>query len=102
VKKKKPQVFKIPMTNCKKRFAMLDKVDYEKCKKFKWRINHRGYAWSWKVGLMHRFILRDKLSENKDLTVHHKRGKLNNRRKYLQVLTEEEHKKLHENDRKSA
>ncbi len=78
---------------------MLDKADYEKCKDLKWRMNHRGYAWNKKVGLMHRFILRDKLSVAKDLTVHHKKGKLDNRRRFLQVLTEEAHKKLHENEK---
>jgi hypothetical protein len=84
-------LYSIKLTNSNK-VAIVDINGYDKCFNFKWRLNRKGYAKCNGIGLMHRFIT----DAPKDKTVHHKdKNKLNNTSDNLQILTVEEHKKIH-------
>lgn len=91
----------IPLINST-RVAIVDEKDYYHLIQFEWKLNKKGYAKAGGgIGLMHRYILRDKLRRNPKLTVHHRNNrngcsnKLDNRRGQMEVLTEEEHKLRH-------
>lgn len=81
----------IPLINSEL-VAIVDKKGYELCKKYKWKINKKGYATCPGIGRMHRLIT----SCPKGMEVHHKNhNKLDNRRSNLQNVTPEQHKEIH-------
>jgi hypothetical protein len=91
----KPRTLRIKNSNKK---ILIDQKDYISCCKINWKLNKKGYVKAGDgIGLLHRFILRDKLKRNPFLTVHHRNGnKLDNRRGNLQILTIEEHVRTHQ------
>jgi len=70
-----------------KNIAIVDREDYEKCKDIVWCLS-LGYARNSDVGLLHRYILGIKESDNPIRIDHKDMNKLNNRRKNLRCCTQ--------------
>ena len=74
-------------------FAAVDDADYERVSKYKWcavdcgRARKLWYAWSSKVGYMHRFITG---MTNGGVTDHIDRNGLNNKRENLREVTQQQ------------
>lgn len=66
----------------------IDKDDYEKCKKYKWRLNSMGYAVAGDNSeiLLHRYVMSVKQDESID---HMDKNKLNNKKSNLRIASQE-------------
>ena len=68
-------------------YCIIDLEDVEKCKKYKWCLNH-GYVCNRKIGFLHNYILNRKPSKDNIVCDHKDKNKLNNRKYNLRIVSQ--------------
>jgi hypothetical protein len=70
--------------------ALIDLEDIARCKKYKWTLNNRGYAFNSNyVGLLHHFILDFEYNKKENIVTDHiNRNRLDNRKRNLRLIHE--------------
>lgn len=69
---------------------IFDKEDYNKIKKYCWHVGKNGYLcaqYDNKQYLMHRIIMEEYIKSSKDVVDHIQHNKLDNRKKYLRIVS---------------